>query len=94
MSWYPLLLVLVAVGSGLAIDQLRVIYKWKQMEYDWPNEEMKSIFSHYKQEDNLPLGLEVAGDRIFITVPRWRLGVVSSLNYIKINGLSYATIIP
>ncbi|XP_011506369.1 PREDICTED: protein yellow [Ceratosolen solmsi marchali] len=83
--WRPWLLLVVAVGNGSAIDQLRVIYKWKQMEYDWPNEETKSIFSNYKQEDNLPLGLEVAGDRIFITVPRWKRGVVSSLNYININ---------
>ena len=47
---------------------------------------MKKLFPDYKQEDNLPLGLEVAGDRLFITVPRWKRGVVASLNYIKING--------
>ncbi|XP_014212245.1 protein yellow-like [Copidosoma floridanum] len=83
----PLLLILSAIGksSVSAVDHLRVAYQWKQLDYDWPSEETKKLFPDYKQEDNLPLGLEAAGDRLFITVPRWRRGIVASLNYIKIN---------
>lgn len=79
----------MAGGLAEGIDHLRVAYQWKQLEYDWPSEETKRIFANYRQEDNLPLGLEVAGDRLFITVPRWRRGVVASLSYIKINGSFY-----
>ncbi|NP_001154989.1 yellow-b isoform X1 [Nasonia vitripennis] len=79
------LLFVATVSGAAAIDHLHVKYQWKQIDYDWPNEETKRLFPKYKQEDNLPLGLEVAGDRLFITVPRWRQGVVASLNYIKIN---------
>lgn len=69
-----------------AIGKLRVVHRWKQIDYDWPSNDTKRLFPDYKQEDNLPLGLEVAGDRIFVTVPRWRPGVAASLNYIKVNG--------
>ncbi|XP_039313570.1 protein yellow isoform X2 [Solenopsis invicta] len=68
-----------------AIGKLRVAYRWKQIDYEWPSNDIKRLFPDYKQEDNLPLGLEVAGDRLFITVPRWRQGVAASLNYIRLN---------
>ncbi|XP_014485527.1 PREDICTED: protein yellow-like isoform X1 [Dinoponera quadriceps] len=68
-----------------AIGDLHVAFQWKQIDYEWPGNDTKRLFPDYKQEDNLPLGLEVADDRIFITVPRWRQGVAASLNYIRIN---------
>ncbi|CAL7933723.1 unnamed protein product [Xylocopa violacea] len=66
-------------------DSLRVAFQWKQLEYEWPSNDTMLLFPGYKQEDNLPLGLEVTSTRIFITVPRWRRGVVASLNYFYIN---------
>ncbi|XP_076670211.1 L-dopachrome tautomerase yellow-b [Andrena cerasifolii] len=68
-----------------AYGNLRVAFQWKQLDYEWPSNETKQLFPGYKQEDNLPLGLEVTHNRIFVTVPRWRLGVVASLNYFYIN---------
>lgn len=68
-----------------ATETLRVAYQWKQLDYDWPSNDTKELFPWYKQEDNLPLGLEVTDDRIFVTVPRWRRGVAASLNYFYIN---------
>ncbi|XP_033226339.1 uncharacterized protein LOC117178905 [Belonocnema kinseyi] len=79
------LAVVFLIGGSLALDKLRVAYQWKQMDYDWPNNETKEQFPFYRQEDNLPLGLEVAGNRLFITVPRWKPGVAASLNYIMLN---------
>ncbi|XP_026667542.1 uncharacterized protein LOC108622777 [Ceratina calcarata] len=69
----------------IAGDKLRVAFQWKQLEYEWPSNETKLLFPGYKQEDNLPLGLEITSNRIFVTVPRWRRGVVSSLNYFYMN---------
>lgn len=80
------LVVLSSMQSVLAIDNLRVAHQWKLMDFAWPNDEMRQLFPAYKREDNLPLGLEVAGDKLFITVPRWRRGVAASLNYINLNG--------
>lgn len=73
----------VAAGGE---DKLRVIFQWKQLDYEWPSNETKLLFPGYKQEDNLPLGLEITSTRIFVTVPRWRRGVVASLNYFYVNG--------
>ncbi|XP_066588473.1 protein yellow-like [Prorops nasuta] len=72
-------------GNVESAGNLRVAYQWKQIDYEWPNNETRKMFPGYKQEDNLPLGLEVSGNRIFITVPRWRQGVAASINYIYIN---------
>ncbi|XP_012244008.1 protein yellow isoform X2 [Bombus impatiens] len=69
----------------VASDKLRVAYQWKQLEYEWPSNDTELLFPEYKQEDNLPLGLEITNTRIFVTVPRWRRGVVASLNYFYIN---------
>lgn len=80
------LTVICLINVSLAIDNLKVMYQWKQMDYDWPNNETKQMFPFYRQEDNLPLGLEVAGNRLFVTVPRWKPGVAASLNYIMLNG--------
>ncbi|XP_054001130.1 protein yellow-like [Hylaeus anthracinus] len=68
-----------------ATGNLRVAYQWKQLDYEWPSNDTMKLFPWYKQEDNLPLGLEITDDRIFVTVPRWRRGVAASLNYFHIN---------
>lgn len=78
--------VLCQICATTAIDNLRVAFQWKQIDYEWTGDYTKTLFPDYKQADNLPLGLEVAGNRLFITVPRWKRGVASSLNFIKING--------
>lgn len=70
-----------------ATGQLRVAFRWKRLEYDWPNG-TRELFPLYEQDDNLPLGLEVTDDRVFVTVPRWRKGVAASLNYIWRNDTS------
>ncbi|KAG7208906.1 hypothetical protein KM043_015087 [Ampulex compressa] len=71
--------------AATAMGSLKVAFQWKQLEYQWPSNDTKRLFPDYKEEDNLPLGLEVTNDRIFVTVPRWRQGVAASLNYININ---------
>ncbi|XP_046621388.1 protein yellow isoform X1 [Neodiprion virginianus] len=83
-----LLLAFLGTQTTSAIDNLRVAHQWKSLEYAWPDEDTRQLFPAYNREDNLPLGLEVAGDKLFITVPRWRSGVAASLNYIKLNDTS------
>jgi hypothetical protein len=38
----------------------------------------------FVQANNLILGLEVWRDKLFITVPRWKAGVASTLNYVSL----------
>lgn len=48
-------------------------YMWKELSFAWPSDEVKqeAIKSgRYIESHNLPLGLEVWKDKMFITVPR------------------------
>ncbi|XP_057653642.1 protein yellow [Diorhabda carinulata] len=77
---------LCILKDTVAIDSLKVAFQWKQIDYDFPSPEAKWDATNKRQyipENNLPLGLEVYGDRIFITLPRWKEGVAASLTYIK-----------
>lgn len=71
------------------MDNLRVAYEWKQIDFEYPSEEARreAIDNNvFIPENNLPLGLEVYGDRLFVTVPRWKSGVAASLTYINLTG--------
>lgn len=72
-------------------------YMWKELSFAWPSDEVKqeAIKSgRYIESHNLPLGLEVWKDKMFITVPRWKGGVASSLNYFKISDEQSPVLIP
>lgn len=83
--------ILLVFGSGsvLCMDNLRVAFQWKQLDYHFPSDAARreAVGSReFIPENNLPLGLEVYGDRVFVTVPRWKSGVPASLTYIKLTG--------
>ncbi|XP_072381324.1 dopaminechrome tautomerase [Diabrotica undecimpunctata] len=67
-------------------DSLKVAFQWKIIDFEYPTSNARWEASSTRQfipENNVPLGLEVYGDRIFITLPRWKEGVGASLAYIK-----------
>ncbi|XP_028032716.1 protein yellow [Bombyx mandarina] len=79
------LLQLVYISS--CMDQLHIVYEWKQLDFQFPSPEARQLALDAKgfiPENNVPMGLEVYEDRLFVTVPRWRSGVPSSLNYINL----------
>lgn len=71
------------------MDNLRVAFQWKQLDFNFTSEEERQEAINSREfipENNLPLGLEVYGERLFITVPRWKSGVAASLTYIRLTG--------
>ncbi|XP_030762920.1 L-dopachrome tautomerase yellow-f2-like [Sitophilus oryzae] len=42
----------------------------------------------YRYVNNIPMGANVWGDKLFITIPRRRLGVPSTLNYVPLNSIN------
>ncbi|RZC33626.1 yellow-b [Asbolus verrucosus] len=87
------LLLFLLIARTLAMDNLKVAFQWKQVDFEYPTEEARQSALASKEfipENNLPLGLEVHGDRLFITVPRWRSGVAASLTYINLSDSSEA----
>ena len=64
--------VLLTIGFGQAI-KLEQKYQWKNLEFAWPSESAKEeaiTSGRYVAYNNLPLGLDVWNDKMFITVPR------------------------
>ncbi|KAF9418128.1 hypothetical protein HW555_004938 [Spodoptera exigua] len=47
-----------------------------------PNDEIGRFFVQY---NNVPMGAERVGDRVFVTIPRRRFGIPATLNYIDLN---------
>ncbi|KAJ9585377.1 hypothetical protein L9F63_002837 [Diploptera punctata] len=88
LPWHCLLLVLWLVSFIEAKNtNLEEVFHWKQVDFSYPDEETrnKAIESkEFIQENNLPLGLEVWKDKLFVTVPRWKSGVPATLNYVSL----------
>lgn len=66
-------LLLVLLIAGASASKLAEKFSWKEIAYEWPSEGAKqeAIKSgRYVESHNLPLGLDVWKDKLFITVPR------------------------
>ncbi|XP_043064350.1 protein yellow [Drosophila ficusphila] len=84
------LLLLWAVAT-LGNDNLRVAYEWREMDFKYadPDQRWTAIErGDFKPANVIPFGLEVAGHRLFVTLPRWRAGVPASLAYLDLNDTS------
>ncbi|KAF2896260.1 hypothetical protein ILUMI_09915 [Ignelater luminosus] len=78
----------ISLEKGSALQRLRVYYQWDILDYTYSTleERVDAIYAKkFVPENNLPFGIEVWKDKIFITVPRWREGVPATLNYVTIN---------
>lgn len=71
------LLVLLLVGGTQAAYKLQERYSWNQLDFAFPNERLKEqaiASGDYIPQNALPVGIEHYGNRLFVTVPRWRDG--------------------
>nr|CAD7457428.1 unnamed protein product [Timema tahoe] len=62
-------------------------FSWRYMDYAYPDDISRQEsfrLGDYRPENNIPVGIEVWRDKLFVTVPRWREGVPSTLNYISL----------
>lgn len=52
-------------------------YSWNQLDFVFPSQTMKDIAlasGTYIPQNALPVGVEHWGNKLFVTVPRWRDG--------------------
>lgn len=66
---------LALLGCIVVVNCVKLEEKfvWEEVDYAWPSDDykQKAIESgRYIQENNLPLGLDVWKNKLFITVPR------------------------
>ncbi|KAL3274484.1 hypothetical protein HHI36_015867 [Cryptolaemus montrouzieri] len=60
----------------------RTRYAWKQLDYDFHSSTDRSaaiILGEFVPENNLPLGVEVWKNKLFITMPKWKGGIPATL---------------
>lgn len=66
-------LLFFALCSFSLAAELDELFAWKELEFTWPNEAVKQDAikkGAYIPENNLPLGMAVWRDKLFVTVPR------------------------
>ncbi|CAH0560780.1 unnamed protein product [Brassicogethes aeneus] len=83
---------LLFVQFCTATYKLQEVFSWNAIDFNYPTneEKIKALYTgRFKPENNLPVGIEIWNDKMFISVPRWREGIPSTLNYVKLD--SYLT---
>ncbi|EDW82174.1 uncharacterized protein Dwil_GK25268 [Drosophila willistoni] len=82
------LVLLLQVHQLEAAYKLQERYSWNQLDFAFPNERLKEqalASGDYVPQNALPVGLEHFGNRLFVTVPRWRDGIPATLTYINMD---------
>ncbi|XP_033762338.1 LOW QUALITY PROTEIN: protein yellow-like [Pecten maximus] len=77
--------VLLMKVCDAAVSKPEVVYSWPMLEFDWRSENQKQEFiadSRYIPENNPFTGIKIYKNKTYINVPRWRLGVPSTLNVV------------
>lgn len=68
-------LVFVVCAKFSLAGVLQEKFAWKEVDYAWESETQKeeaTTSGRYIVSNNLPLGLDVWKDKLFITVPRYK----------------------
>ncbi|XP_069674644.1 protein yellow-like [Periplaneta americana] len=91
VSLLGLVLVLGAVAAKSA-TKLQEKFNWKLLDYAYPDEQSRQHAlrtGEFVPENGIPVGIEIWKDKLFVTVPRWRKGIPSTLNYIPLHSDVY-----
>lgn len=70
------------LASTSALGKLTELYKWSSLDYTFASDAHKSYAlerGEFVPENNLPVGIEVWKNKLFVTVPRWSNGNVKQL---------------
>lgn len=62
-----------------------VVYSWPSIDYTWPSDSVKEEYIQHGKfvvSNNVPSGVRVFKDEVYVTVPRWFSGVPATLNKI------------
>lgn len=68
-------------------NPFEIIYQWQILDFQYPTSahRARAIASgDFVPENNLPLGVDASGDRLFVTMPRWKNGVPASLAWLPL----------
>lgn len=52
-------------------------FSWKQLDWQYPDEITRNealASGEYQPQNGLPVGIEIWKNKLFVTVPRWKVG--------------------
>ncbi|KAK2586171.1 hypothetical protein KPH14_001438 [Odynerus spinipes] len=79
----PLILITGFFHLNVNADSLETITQWSFLDFALPYD--RGFRENFRPENSVPTGIDVSWHRIFVSVPRLRLGVPSTLNFIPRN---------
>lgn len=65
------------LASSVALQKLAEVYSWSALDYTFSSDEHRTYAlerGEFVPENNLPVGIEVHKNKLFVTVPRWKNG--------------------
>jgi len=77
----------LAVKGRDSSEVFAVIYEWNKLDFLWPDDSYKARVldsSQFIPENTTISGVKVWGDRLYVTLPRWRRGVPATLASVPI----------
>lgn len=83
-----LLFTFLLVKTVMSLQKFQEHFAWNQLDYNFPNDAIRRnalATGRFKPQNNLPVGIEVWEDKMFISVPRWKEGIPATLNYVDLN---------
>lgn len=75
---------------GLNFKNLEEKFHWKTLDYKFDSEQARSEAIEagtFIPANNIPFGIEIWADKVFVTVPRRNPGIPSTLNYVNLSKL-------
>ncbi|XP_063824919.1 protein yellow-like [Ostrinia nubilalis] len=78
-----------SIPADTETPPFNTLYKWKHVDFEFPSARHRRqaiADGKYIPENVLPLGLEVWGSRVWVTLPSWRKGVPATLATVPRNG--------
>ncbi|XP_013402905.1 uncharacterized protein LOC106168417 [Lingula anatina] len=87
--FYFLVLFYLSVCPSKGNTLAELVYSWVTIDYDWPSNTTRAAAlasEEFIPEHNSISGIKFYKGEIYITIPRWKLGVPSSLNKLVTRG--------
>ncbi|KAJ9588884.1 hypothetical protein L9F63_017824 [Diploptera punctata] len=81
------LVLFIAAASAKSASKLVEKFAWNVLDYAYPDQATKQHAlntGEFIPQNGIPVGIEVWRDKLFVTVPRWRKGIPSTLNYVNL----------
>ncbi len=78
----------MVLAVSTALNQLEEKFWWKTIDFEFDSEETRDRAiksAEFVPRNNVPFGIEIWREKLFVTIPRRNPGVPSTLNYVLLS---------